>query len=841
MITLNSLKKNGFGHFLFFFGIALFLSPLSLRAQSDFFQKYRSYREKFQTFTPQEQEKKIAEIDKAFEKTQSADEKKLLKMTKAYLARLAGKNELAEQSFEELLKDKNNMAEYIHFEYGKLLVDLKKLKEAKIQFQKVLDLSPNQKLQWDSQLEIAKMDLTEKNFKRARSLLAGVERRQRGQEGYSDIIYNLALAERGVGNQRNFCRWIKKLYTKFPQYDQIASWGPQLSKDLIGDKPTNCQVSTDDRKNRIRYLQWAGLGEKASSEIESLKAAADKSESFEVDRVQISFWLHDGEVTKALQTLLPMYEAKKSDLAYLNMLAVASARSGEFQSAVGSYYRIYKLAPRGKMGKEALFQAAFLSYQFQDYDGASRKFNEFMKAFPGSGLARDAKWQLAWIRYLRGDYEGAEKSLSSLLHEKTKKRRRRPAQLVYPKDRVTYWMAMSLYRMKRMDKARPLFESLAKDPLIGYYSIAAQYRLKKIEKLTPKAPRLALINERSRWITRFTAVDTLILPEEAYLEKEESTEDSESEESIVSTALPLVEETPSDEEGEATAAVEGTPAIAGQDELQDKPSFANPLLVKRFERARDLMILGMYDWAKWDLYDIERKTSNREYLKNLMQEYTTIDNYNRSAYIAQTTFSEARGLHGIEGAKYLWEYAYPKAFPSAVNKYTKSFDVPSELVWGIMRAESNFKKEVISPVGALGLMQVMPMSAMKIAGLMGEKDFEPRKLLEPDHAVRIGARYLQRLMKKFDSSIPLVAAGYNAGPHRVTSWISNFGKLEMDEFVEHIPYLETRNYVKKVVSNYQVYNLLYGNGKKDIFSYLAEPLTVKPSSSLATKETWEDI
>jgi soluble lytic murein transglycosylase len=86
----------------------------------------------------------------------------------------------------------------------------------------------------------------------------------------------------------------------------------------------------------------------------------------------------------------------------------------------------------------------------------------------------------------------------------------------------------------------------------------------------------------------------------------------------------------------------------------------------------------------------------------------------------------------------------------------------------------------------------------------------------------------------------LVAAGYNAGPHRVRNWLSNFGTLDMDEFIEHIPYLETRNYVKKVMSNCQVYGQLYGN-KRELFPYLAESVPGKYSTDNVAKENWDDI
>jgi soluble lytic murein transglycosylase len=156
-----------------------------------------------------------------------------------------------------------------------------------------------------------------------------------------------------------------------------------------------------------------------------------------------------------------------------------------------------------------------------------------------------------------------------------------------------------------------------------------------------------------------------------------------------------------------------------------------------------------------------------------------------------------------------------------------------------MRAESQYKKDIVSPVGALGLMQVMPNTGMRISQIIGDHNFIAEKLLEPETAIKVGSRYLARLMKKFDGSLALVAAGYNAGPHRVSSWVASFGELDLDEFVEHIPFLETRNYVKKVLSNFYVYNQLY-NSKRDLFQSLAEPNKVRFYEPIATKETWEE-
>ena len=146
--------------------------------------------------------------------------------------------------------------------------------------------------------------------------------------------------------------------------------------------------------------------------------------------------------------------------------------------------------------------------------------------------------------------------------------------------------------------------------------------------------------------------------------------------------------------------------------------------------------------------------------------------------------------------------------------------------------------DLISPVGALGLMQVMPMTGYHISRLQGIDDFNPQQLIESDMAIRLGTAYLKRLLKKFNYQYPLVAAAYNAGPHRADSWMNAFGHLSADEFIEHIPFAETRNYVKKVVNNQQIYREFYKSEKKSLIQYQL-PMDYKTNGASTFKEDWE--
>ena len=121
-----------------------------------------------------------------------------------------------------------------------------------------------------------------------------------------------------------------------------------------------------------------------------------------------------------------------------------------------------------------------------------------------------------------------------------------------------------------------------------------------------------------------------------------------------------------------------------------------------------------------------------------------------------------------------------------------------------MRQESGFQPEVISRAGAVGLMQVMPELAAKMEG----KPVSRRKLQNPEVNIALGLREMAALAEQFGKVYPLSIAAYNAGKKRVRRWLSESGRMELDRFVERIPFNETRNYVRRVTTHYARYSYL---------------------------------
>lgn len=163
----------------------------------------------------------------------------------------------------------------------------------------------------------------------------------------------------------------------------------------------------------------------------------------------------------------------------------------------------------------------------------------------------------------------------------------------------------------------------------------------------------------------------------------------------------------------------------------------------------------------------------------------------------------------VLGRRWLWDCVYPRPYAPLVAGLTAAESLEPELVYAVMRQESSFRPEVVSPAQAVGLLQLLPSTASRLAKELGV-EFEPSRLSEPPLNVRLGARYLRKLLDWFAGNLALAAAGYNAGPSAVERWLKNSEGLELDLFVARIPYEETRAYVERVVGNHARYRYLAG-------------------------------
>ena len=141
--------------------------------------------------------------------------------------------------------------------------------------------------------------------------------------------------------------------------------------------------------------------------------------------------------------------------------------------------------------------------------------------------------------------------------------------------------------------------------------------------------------------------------------------------------------------------------------------------------------------------------------------------------------------------------------------------VDASVALGLIRQESSFDIGAVSPSGARGLMQLMPFTAQAVAKQIGAATSLVTLTSDPAHNMRLGTAYLREMLDRFDNSLPLATAAYNAGPHRVDEWLAangdpRTGPIDMLDWIELIPLNETRNYVQRVLENVVVYRARRG-------------------------------
>ncbi len=154
------------------------------------------------------------------------------------------------------------------------------------------------------------------------------------------------------------------------------------------------------------------------------------------------------------------------------------------------------------------------------------------------------------------------------------------------------------------------------------------------------------------------------------------------------------------------------------------------------------------------------------------------------------------------GVCLLYGIIYPTAHKKEITFYANRFFVEPPLVFAIINVESSFDEKAVSKKGAIGLMQLLPQTAALMAEKLNE-NFSQDKLFESDTNIKYGCMYLSMLLSSFETDEAICA--YNAGPTKVRTWLQNKDYSSDGKHLSKIPYLETKEYLKKVKKNLRFY------------------------------------
>ncbi len=247
------------------------------------------------------------------------------------------------------------------------------------------------------------------------------------------------------------------------------------------------------------------------------------------------------------------------------------------------------------------------------------------------------------------------------------------------------------------------------------------------------------------------------------------------------------------------------PAQASPWPLEAGPLGADPHFLAGVELLR-MELPG----AGAELLAIDRRALPGDAARLLMEALHRTGWRKAAAHVARTALG--RGLSGgVDGTTAeIWQATYPRPFRKIVERWARASRVDPDLLQALMREESLFDRWARSSTGALGLTQLMPGTARRVAQRLALGPVPPAALHQPDLNIRLGAAYLGDLLSEFAGSKVRAVAAYNAGPEAVSRWTRARPDVELDEWVEQIPAPETRGYVKSVLGSYAAYRLVYG-------------------------------
>jgi len=230
--------------------------------------------------------------------------------------------------------------------------------------------------------------------------------------------------------------------------------------------------------------------------------------------------------------------------------------------------------------------------------------------------------------------------------------------------------------------------------------------------------------------------------------------------------------------------------------------------VRNHARAEALRSIGFDSSAELELRAAYAATGEARLLLEVAQTDASAGHYGAAIITVRQIFPQLESQRFSEVPRDVWTTAYALPFESSIRRWSARAGLDPMLVAGVVHQESAFDPEARSGKNAIGLMQLLPATARRLAH--EEKiSYSTARLTDPDYNVRLGTAYLAQLLKQFGTTEQALAA-YNAGEDRVEEWTAGQGYRETAEFVDSIPFTETRQYVQIIARNTEIYRRLYG-------------------------------
>jgi soluble lytic murein transglycosylase len=528
------------------------------------------------------------------------------------------------------------------------------------------------------------------------------------------------------------------------------------------------------------------LAEQAAAELRALggDAAAALSPAERVARAQLMSDAHLWDEAIAELRLVPddVPAAVRRDRDFWTGATLFAMRR-RYEDAGRILLAVY---PRmGARSDWALFHGARALSRANKDPEAIVWYQKMVATRPGSTWAPEAQYLSGWLEFNAGRYRESIAPLARM-------------QKLYPASKwardARWFLAFAHYRLGELAQALPLFEEFGRQGGALEGGKGRYWQARTLEQLDRAAEALPIYRAL---VSRYPFSWYALLARARLAER--------------GVGVDPFGVAPGGQAPTATG-----PAIA---ETVDESLAADPII-----RAVDELIAGGLPVEG----ALELRRNERTFLGRhprpaafamVLDRYGKAREWNRPWYLAITHGEAALDAPARGRARVWWQHAYPLAYHDLVDKHRAVGQNPPYWLESIMRKESGYDPHVLSYADAYGLLQMIPPTTRRVARALGIP-YTNDLLWDPEANIRTGSWYIGRLLAKFKGQAPIGAGAYNSGPSPWMRWLDQWGDRPMDEFIELIPFRQTREYAKKVTENYARYIYLYDD------KVYEQPLTV---------------
>lgn len=449
------------------------------------------------------------------------------------------------------------------------------------------------------------------------------------------------------------------------------------------------------------------------------------------------------------------------------------AAEGKINTAVSGFEGLLAKLTDKNLEPEIRLNLARIYSRIYHRDEAIRAYLDYAQRFPRRRLASEAMWKSAWL------YEETNRPETAL--QIYRQLRRLFESSAYGKE-AAFREGFTLYRLSRYKEAEQVFAAISAKNWKDTHLNRARYWLalcKEAQGDSMAAQKLRLQLAGELWDDYYTM--------KCYLLNKTQ----------IDSALQVIKK------------FKATPNPFSD----NKGGYMN--LLGSFNEALQVGELLGKEFALIALSDVKLTVRTREDWIALAELYKKLGAYGlayRTYDFIDRRFFPATPY---SDKPFMIKERFPFYYDALVEKYGARYNIEKEYVLAVMKQESVYRPDAHSAANAYGLMQLIPPTAKEMAKMAGLRFSDGRQLFDPEINIHLGCLYLRQLHRQLGEQKEHVLAAYNAGPHRVVRWRDIPGSEQMDVFIENIQFMETRDYVRRVMKNYWAYKLLGNNFQVD--------------------------